>query len=570
MMSNNQEALYQWCCHQLIDILHLDSPQDVVQYLLSMESGMDLEDYLHDLLDTSNPKHKTFIRELLRRWKKLKNLDDSIDAQTLNSKIEHPKPSNSDIPEHTTVYRKPAKENDFVSGSNSNTGHKEKNDQVERQEGDSVLKSYNKQGARKKQKQKFVQLYSSEGETKDVIHLPGRHPCECQAQKHTLISNCLSCGRVVCAQEGSGPCLFCGTLVCTREEQEILARNSNKSEKLRKKLLGGTQLSSYNNSTDCKQQLAIEKAIKTKDRLIEFDRTSIKRTQIIDDESDYFATDTNQWLSKNERELLRKRETELREQLHGSRLNKKITLDFAGRRVVDSTENVNMYDKDDAIVKAVNFGTDLQKFQSESQNRTHLNELVNPTITSKPPKFVSTRVKPPKPISNQSNVESTRSGQRIQDVELQKMSDEGNCLSMHQPWASLFVQGIKKHEGRTWYTAHRGRLWIAATAKMPSKEEICELESFYKDLYEEIDLGFPDAYPTSCLLGCVDVVDCLSQEQYRVSYPDGESSSPFVIIAENFQELIVRFPIKGKHKIWKLTNDVHSRAKKGLRSLPKI
>lgn len=31
----------------------------------------------------------------------------------------------------------------------------------------------------------------------------------------------------------------------------------------------------------------------------------------------------------------------------------------------------------------------------------------------------------------------------IQDRELKEMSDEGMCLSMHQPWASLLVAGIK-------------------------------------------------------------------------------------------------------------------------------
>ncbi|CAJ0952997.1 unnamed protein product [Ranitomeya imitator] len=32
---------------------------------------------------------------------------------------------------------------------------------------------------------------------------------------------------------------------------------------------------------------------------------------------------------------------------------------------------------------------------------------------------------------------------RIQDKELQEISDQGMCLSMHQPWASLLVAGIK-------------------------------------------------------------------------------------------------------------------------------
>lgn len=54
---------------------------------------------------------------------------------------------------------------------------------------------------------------------------------------------------------------------------------------------------------------------------------------------------------------------------------------------------------------------------------------------------------------------------------------------MHQPWASLLVAGIKKHEGRPWYTSHRGRLWIASTAKPVDVEEVRQLEQFYRSYY---------------------------------------------------------------------------------------
>lgn len=33
---------------------------------------------------------------------------------------------------------------------------------------------------------------------------------------------------------------------------------------------------------------------------------------------------------------------------------------------------------------------------------------------------------------------------RIQDRDIQEMSDDGMCLSLHQPYASLLVAGIKK------------------------------------------------------------------------------------------------------------------------------
>lgn len=40
-----------------------------------------------------------------------------------------------------------------------------------------------------------------------------------------------------------------------------------------------------------------------------------------------------------------------------------------------------------------------------------------------------------------------------------------------------------RSEGRTWYTTHRGRLWIAATVKQPDPKEIRENEEFYRRLY---------------------------------------------------------------------------------------
>ena len=59
--------------------------------------------------------------------------------------------------------------------------------------------------------------YRNINDATDVVLLPGRHKCDCQAQKHDLIANCIACGRIICAQEGEGPCLFCGKFI---EESE--------------------------------------------------------------------------------------------------------------------------------------------------------------------------------------------------------------------------------------------------------------------------------------------------------------------------------------------------------------
>ena len=133
----------------------------------------------------------------------------------------------------------------------------------------------------------------------------------------------------------------------------------------------------------------------------------------------------------------------------------------------------------------------------------------------------------------------------------QVMSDDGWCLSMHQPWASYLISGIKIHEGRTWYSPHRGRLWIHAASKVPTEEEIKSVQASYTGTPRD----FPRNLPVSCLLGCVDVEDVMAQEEYREKFPNGESHAPFVFICTNPQELMIKFPMAGKHKICKIMKE---------------
>lgn len=72
-----------------------------------------------------------------------------------------------------------------------------------------------------------------------------------------------------------------------------------------------------------------EQAVANRDRLLEYDRTTQKRTRVIDDEGEYFSIGSV-WLSPSEREKLEKKETADREKKHASRLQAKFTLDFAG------------------------------------------------------------------------------------------------------------------------------------------------------------------------------------------------------------------------------------------------
>jgi activating signal cointegrator 1 len=108
-------------------------------------------------------------------------------------------------------------------------------------------------------------------------------------------------------------------------------------------------------------------------------------------------------------------------------------------------------------------------------------------------------------------------------------------------------------------------LWIHAAAKEVDKDVISQMETFYRSrnagkdqLVEDIlvdtcldedDLDFPKDYPTSVLLGCVEVIDCLDRDTYLEQYPGGESESEYVLICENPQELFFKVAMQGQHKI---------------------
>ena len=69
---------------------------------------------------------------------------------------------------------------------------------------------------------------------------------------------------------------------------------------------------------------------------------SAKRTKVIDDQSDYFAVEGNQWLSGKDREVYQKKEEEMRAARHTIQRNQTVTFDFAGRQVLVENKSAGM------------------------------------------------------------------------------------------------------------------------------------------------------------------------------------------------------------------------------------
>jgi activating signal cointegrator 1 len=100
-----------------------------------------------------------------------------------------------------------------------------------------------------------------------VVLLKGRRECLCQAQYHNLVNNCLTCGKIICEQEGEGPCFFCGNIVLYPEK---LGENRDLFEKLQ--------------NEETIFDLEYKKAKEHQDKLVSYDRNSQSQSNIYDEQ----------------------------------------------------------------------------------------------------------------------------------------------------------------------------------------------------------------------------------------------------------------------------------------------
>lgn len=108
------------------------------------------------------------------------------------------------------------------------------------------------------------------------------------------------------------------------------------------------------------------------------------------------------------------------------------------------------------------------------------------------------------------------------------------ALSIIQSWASLIILGAKRYETRSWQTSHRGPLLIHSSAKIPlAAQELCYAEPFKTALaplllpYEPGDTRFPWDLSLGCLLGVVELVNCVKVEEVTASILTTEEERSF-------------------------------------------
>ena len=142
-------------------------------------------------------------------------------------------------------------------------------------------------------------------------------------------------------------------------------------------------------------------------------------------------------------------------------------------------------------------------------------------------------------------------------------------LTLHQPLASMLAYGLQRLDGRTWSTKFRGPLWIHAAAKQPEPEEIEYWQEVYGHIFKldgEGEPKFPPCYPTSALVGIVEMVDCVSAAEFATwdTLPHGARAEAgahgqdFYLLVQQHQRLMLPLKMPGQHKLWQLDHSLAS------------
>ncbi|KAG0029225.1 hypothetical protein BGZ81_004007 [Podila clonocystis] len=210
-----------------------------------------------------------------------------------------------------------------------------------------------------------------------------RKPCYCLATKHKLnvfAPNCLNCGKIICTLEGPGPCTYCGKPVVSVDQQQamvlelkrekaLLAKQQNNATAKRRakvtavstagyasKLGGGMSTATGaaggwveldpNQAVGLTEEEELEEAKKAslaqahKERLLEYDRTSARRSHVIDQATDFVLPGDrpNLWLTEEERQAEAVKAQQNHEKAttaaSGYQRAKVMTIDIKNRRVV--------------------------------------------------------------------------------------------------------------------------------------------------------------------------------------------------------------------------------------------
>ena len=409
--------------------------------------------------------------------------------------------------------------------------------------------------------------------------------CDCMAQVHALINNCLGCGRVVCSLEGEGSCSFCGNMVLKPENMNEI----EESERIMKEIELDPALST-----------SYFVAIDHKSKLVDQDRDKHAARNVIDEDADWYELKNDVWQSAEVRKKAMNMMIAQEDEERYVRDNELSAFDFKAGKVqtikmkVDTDKQKQLVHEmlqkeleeqslEEKIMK-VEADRRLQEMDRqvlEQMKDVYQAKLENVQKTeSKLPKQqkISTKVDNDdcyETFVKAMEAQSKKAGDDDSQYDrpfYRLTADDNKCLSMWQPWASLLVFGFKRFEGRQWDTNYRGPLWIHAGSRQPDPSEIRKVENQYRKLYEGQNMPpFPTSYPTGCVIGLVDLQEVISQPMYTEYIPKeftGESTEDWLFVIRNPRRLMVNIKCVGNKNIFSLDPMVITAAAKTLKRVP--
>ncbi|KAF3437707.1 hypothetical protein FNV43_RR20463 [Rhamnella rubrinervis] len=329
------ESPGQWLQKALVDLcqkmetgLGLDT--DMISGLVSyceLAQPLDAKEYLDNIIGQETGK--TVIEEYLRKRGciDLCSSTPEVPASQLHAYVKPPSDQGfQSVPKKPLKTPKVVTTPSYPIETKKNVVSTSNNKQVSTETSESKSTNKGNQGNSKKKKAGRV-VSLAEAAKGSIVFQQGK-PCSCQARQHKLVSNCLSCGKIVCEQEGEGPCNFCGALV--------LREGSTYA--------GLDEAMPLTSATEA----AAEAYAK---RLVDYDRNSAARTTVIDDQSDYYEIEGNSWLSMEEKELLRKKQEEVEEAERAKRNKVIVTFDLVGRKVLVNEDEVSEEGTENRILR---------------------------------------------------------------------------------------------------------------------------------------------------------------------------------------------------------------------------
>jgi hypothetical protein len=380
--------------------------------------------------------------------------------------------------------------------------------------------------------------------------------CFCMSTRHPLVGNCVNCGRIQCLQEGDKECIVCGSDLLKKDQYLI----------------------------QCSEDFDMKKAYTHKQKLLKFQADFYSKLQIIDDFTDWYELSNNTWINKDNREFAKKRDEELEKRRDDPEFEYNVnfkTLEIT--RVYDTidekkeTEDINkmLQEKKDSNRGDNNVPKGLVSCKlMADRSLNEFNNLIKKNILKAEENVrrltkridLDTNQKLSEELYNKTILENIELMSEFDNFPFMQETEHGMCLSMHQPWASLLIEGFKRFEGREWNSEYRGILWIHATSKKPERELVDQIENECRELYKDCKKmpSFPKRYHTSCLLGCVDVVDVIKKETYVKMIPRAfreKTESNFLFVCKNPRKLEIPIKMPGQQKLYELDKETLERTR---------